>query len=1246
MKRTKRILSIFVCIALIMTSLSINAYAAGEMYSVEADCLTATSGSTINYSVYLNDCSGIDTGVRNFEFTLSIPSGLTFVSGTIDANLSTITGFNMPSFNATAKKASSMGIMGTGDGYKGGKVKIMTFSCTVDEGISGNKEVSLSGAKYTVGTTSNSATVLGATVNITKAPITTASATVDAPSKGVALDESVTVGAITYSGTVQWYEGEEATGIAVTGKAKADQVYTAKITLTPDTANGENFANSVDVTGTYTGTVSKDASGNLVFTQTFGKTDEKDLYTSTQASAPSAELNAGGKIVLAAQDITGETVEYAKTVGGEEPTTGWQDSTTFEGLTVGTTYTFWARVKETEDHKAGTAASAAIKALEKTVTNIVVTAQPTDKAYEHGGTLDTTGMKVKVTYNDSSVDDNFLGYTVVYPTGKQYFVKGDTAVYVTAGDESATITDITVSTKELTITGLTATDREYDGTQEVVITGGNLDGRVGGEDVSVTMPTSGTIADANAGDDKVVTITKPSLSGADKDNYTLKDLDEVKVNISQKDISTGTVITLGTIPTYDGGVNAVSITSVKNGDLTVDYDLVAGTNEATNVESKTLKITGKGNFTGTATKNWSLEKATAVAGDFDITAPGSTNYTGSPISVSAPDLRSPKTGIGTITVYYEGAGYDKSTTAPKNAGTYTVTFDVAAGTNYNAAAGLTIGSLTINKIDYDGTKTASTFVRSGQTTTDKTVTLPDLPDGASYASTGTAGGAGATLIDGTPSVSDGVLKFNTTNQADGTVATITVNVTGATNYNTYDVVVTVTAKAKEEVTISGLTYADKEYDGTVVTPTGTLTVTDDKVDVAELEIIYEKNTGSWTSVLPGDMKTAGEYRITYKVGDDNEDYMGETTYTFKITPKALTKPTLSGTYTYNGYLQTASLEGFYEATMTKADDAKKDAGNTDITVSLKDGANYKWSDDTTAPATIAWNMAKAELTVKPKNITITKGSALPTAVEVEYVGLKGTDEGATVATLASGNLTAFEIRNADDSGVLADSNTAGTYKIKFAGSPEFNTAANYTIAVEDGTLTIKNPSSGGGYIPPVQKPTIEAGEGVKVTLSSDGTVATITVDPAYELADVVLNGTSKGKVTEVKGLKTGDKLAVTATKKATEPTKEDIIAIIESQQLVARSKVTTSPNGKKAILITWYDKNGNEVTFDGVQIFRSTKRNSGYGTKPIFTSVTGKYYNTAIKAGTKYYYKVRGFVEIDGQKYYTEYSLKAIRTAK
>ena len=159
-------------------------------------------------------------------------------------------------------------------------------------------------------------------------------------------------------------------------------------------------------------------------------------------------------------------------------------------------------------------------------------------------------------------------------------------------------------------------------------------------------------------------------------------------------------------------------------------------------------------------------------------------------------------------------------------------------------------------------------------------------------------------------------------------------------------------------------------------------------------------------------------------------------------------------------------------------------------------------------------------------------------------------------------------------------------------------------------------------------------------------MATITFDDGYELTDVVLNGVSLGKVTEVKGLKTGDKLVVTAAKKATEPTKEDILATLADQKLVARSKVVTMKKGKKAVRITWYNANGEMMEFDGVQIYRSVKRNSGYGKKPIFTSKTDKYTNTSVKVGTRYYYKVRGFVIIDGQKYYTDWSLKAIRTVK
>lgn len=140
-----------------------------------------------------------------------------------------------------------------------------------------------------------------------------------------------------------------------------------------------------------------------------------------------------------------------------------------------------------------------------------------------------------------------------------------------------------------------------------------------------------------------------------------------------------------------------------------------------------------------------------------------------------------------------------------------------------------------------------------------------------------------------------------------------------------------------------------------------------------------------------------------------------------------------------------------------------------------------------------------------------------------------------------------------------------------------------------------------------------------------------------------LTGVSKGKVTEVTGLRTGDKVEVKTAKKQEEPqkpTKEEIIAGVNGSRLVARSRLITLDNGKKAIRITWYDKAGMEVNFDGVEVYRSVKKNKGYGKKAFYETKEGQYegyyINTKnLKKGTRYYYKVRGYVVLDGQKYFT-----------
>ena len=600
-----------------------------------------------------------------------------------------------------------------------------------------------------------------------------------------------------------------------------------------------------------------------------------------------------------------------------------------------------------------------------------------------------------------------------------------------------------------------------------------------------------------------------------------------------------------------------------------------------------------------------------------------------------------------------------------DAGSRTVTFTPEAITsgNYTLAADQTlviaatitkkdvvISAATVDDKDYDGNDDATVNtvtingVSGALTNSDYTVTSAKFPDAdadeakvAVTINVELKGGAAGNynLTNGTGYVVTAAAKINKVNNPTY----------GTTQTDTTYAIRTVAGEKTYTLSCSDLK-------GVTYTVTGK--TTNNIVDTAEPTV--SGNTLTYTSK---ECATAGpQDTITVKIGSTNYNDI-----TLTLTVEASNKETVTiegltdnASFTYDGTAKKPEgeitvtgekvaaneLEVKYEGTgLTTYNDtvAPKNAGTYKVTYKVADSNPYY-----TGSVSYNFTIAKKAVTVAPKNFTITKGSDIPT-FELAYTGLVSGD------TLTPNDTAAFTCFEAGGVTPVSKATTAGTYTITWTniGEITFTGADNYEVnKTATGTLTIKNPSSG-GIISSVQKPTIEAGEGVKVTLSTDGTVATITVEAGYDLADVVLNGTSKGKVTEVKGLKTGDKLVVTATKKAaepTDPTDEAILATLADQKLVARSKVVTMKNGKKAVRITWYNANGEMMEFDGVQIYRSTKKNSGYGKKPIFTSETDKYYNTAIKAGTKYYYKVRGFVVIDGQKYYTDWSLKAWRTVK
>ena len=111
--------------------------------------------------------------------------------------------------------------------------------------------------------------------------------------------------------------------------------------------------------------------------------------------------------------------------------------------------------------------------------------------------------------------------------------------------------------------------------------------------------------------------------------------------------------------------------------------------------------------------------------------------------------------------------------------------------------------------------------------------------------------------------------------------------------------------------------------------------------------------------------------------------------------------------------------------------------------------------------------------------------------------------------------------------------------------------------------------------------------------------------------------------------------------------KEAIIASVESLKVVKNHSTAGKTNGKSWIKIMWSTQ-GDDSAVQGYEIYKSTKKNSGY--KYAFTTKNPEnkwYKNTAgLKKGTMYYYKVRAFVEVDGQKYYSDWSNKAYRKAK
>jgi len=140
--------------------------------------------------------------------------------------------------------------------------------------------------------------------------------------------------------------------------------------------------------------------------------------------------------------------------------------------------------------------------------------------------VDAIGANVGV-YKDGNEDEDFDFNEYVLYIGD---TEEQTVNYAWGDTCTATI-----KAKQLTISGTTVADKEYDGTTDATVMTGTLAGLVSGDETSVDVSATGTFADKNAGSNKTVTIVY-SLNGALANNYLAPKDEMATATINKKEL--------------------------------------------------------------------------------------------------------------------------------------------------------------------------------------------------------------------------------------------------------------------------------------------------------------------------------------------------------------------------------------------------------------------------------------------------------------------------------------------------------------------------------------------------------------------------------------------------------------------------------------------------------------------------------------------------------------------------------------
>ncbi|NBR46837.1 MAG: hypothetical protein EBT68_06980, partial [Verrucomicrobia bacterium] len=179
-------------------------------------------------------------------------------------------------------------------------------------------------------------------------------------------------------------------------------------------------------------------------------------------------------------------------------------------------------------------------------------------------------------------------------------------------------TTFTIGRKPVTIGGVTAANRTFDGTRNANLTGTpTVVGKESGDDVSVAGTPTATFDSANTGSGKRVSVTGYSLTGANADSYELVSQPVLTASITANSIPSGSIIfTAPGSLVYDGDpkVYAASATGVSG--FTYSYEgrngTVYGPTGVAPSDAGDYTVTATStdaNNPGSSTQNFTIAKA-------------------------------------------------------------------------------------------------------------------------------------------------------------------------------------------------------------------------------------------------------------------------------------------------------------------------------------------------------------------------------------------------------------------------------------------------------------------------------------------------------------------------------------------------------------------------------------------------------------------------------------------------------------